>query len=129
MILCFVCLRPVAFVPNVASISGLSFLDCSVDFLYRLFSSCLHMLCNVLNQFWVADSGTTLNGGRRFQVIIRKTCQWPIVGECHVSCPLQSSVEFVSFHDFSYGLWDCSENVVFFYILQQSTYIVAATIG
>jgi hypothetical protein len=85
VILCFVCLRPVAFVPNVASISGLSFLDCSVDFLYRLFSSCLHMLCNVLNQFWVADSGTTLNGGRRFQVIIRKTCQWPIVGECHVS--------------------------------------------
>ena len=72
------------------------------------------MLCNVLKQLWVADSGTTLNGGRRFQVIIRKTCQWPIVGECHVSCTLQSSVEFVSFHDFSYGLWDCSENVVFF---------------
>jgi hypothetical protein len=40
VILCFVCLRPVAFVPNVASISGLSFLDCSFDFLYRLFSSC-----------------------------------------------------------------------------------------
>jgi hypothetical protein len=30
---CFVCLRPVSCVPNVASVSGLSILDCHFSFL------------------------------------------------------------------------------------------------
>jgi len=34
---CFVCLRPVSCVPNVASVSGLSILDCLFGFLQRLF--------------------------------------------------------------------------------------------
>jgi hypothetical protein len=33
----FVCLRPVFYVPNVASVSGLSIRHCSFDFLYCLF--------------------------------------------------------------------------------------------
>jgi hypothetical protein len=37
MYLCFVCLRPVFCVSNVASGCGLSILDCSFGFLYRLF--------------------------------------------------------------------------------------------
>ena len=31
-VFCFVCLRPVFYAPNVARISGLSFLDCPLDF-------------------------------------------------------------------------------------------------
>jgi len=37
-IICFVCLRPVSYVPNVVSVSGLSILDCPFGFLKRLFT-------------------------------------------------------------------------------------------
>jgi hypothetical protein len=36
-VFCFVCLRPVSCVPNVANMSGFSILDCSFGFLSRLF--------------------------------------------------------------------------------------------
>jgi hypothetical protein len=35
---CFVCLRPVSCVPNVASVSGLSILDCPLGFLWHYFN-------------------------------------------------------------------------------------------
>ena len=49
---CFVCLRPVSCVPNVASFSGLFFLDCP---LFCLSSSCV--LCTQCCQFlWIVLS-------------------------------------------------------------------------
>ena len=36
----FICPRPVSCVPNVASFSGLSIIDCHFGFLWRLFNPC-----------------------------------------------------------------------------------------
>ena len=46
-VLCFVCLRPVSCVPNVASFSELSILDCSFGFLQRLFVLFVFIMCLV----------------------------------------------------------------------------------
>ena len=44
VIFCFVCLRPVSCVPNVASLSGLSILDCLIGFSLTFISNSIPVI-------------------------------------------------------------------------------------
>jgi len=69
IVFCFVCLRHVSCVPKVATILGLSILDCSFGFLYRSFQTgfylysksvkmylCTVMLVKIHNVYFVKPS-------------------------------------------------------------------------
>jgi hypothetical protein len=58
--ICFVCLRPVSFVHNIASVSGLSILNCPFGFLYNVYLFCLSSSCVLCTQccqcLWIVHS-------------------------------------------------------------------------
>ena len=106
-----VCLRPVFYVPNVASVSGLSIRDCPFDCLYCLFSHTIFYWFNSTYWYKFVNVFPTLIHKIREQKYtwIITVCHW--TGECKLMSLL--TIAFIIINVFCKKSWMISDGSEF----------------